>query len=571
MRGPGSGARSGPAEDAPAPEPEGWTLEQGRRLSASLLWRLQRNFFAVAGAQAWSQGIVPHYITGNAWIAGAYAQVVLGWLRDCTAPAREPGSFPPLDLRHPVTLLELGCGSGRFGFHFLDRLLDLLGRSSLRHVPVRYVMTDFTERNLEPLRGHPSLQPWIEAGVLDFACYDATADAPIRLERSGEVLSAGTLRNPLVVLANYVFDGLPQDAFAARGGRLHELLPTLTLPEEEADLDEPTILQRLDLAWEERPLPDAALAGYYGDPELDAVLGEYAGSLADTAILFPCAALRCLRHLAGLADGRLLLLSGDKGYCREELLEGRAEPELSLHGSFSLMVNYHAFGRWFARRQGEFLSTSHLQSSLNIVAGVLGTPPGGTAETRLAFEEACERRGADDFFDLKVSFGKPYDDLPLDNLLGWIRFSGWDASIFLGCWPTLMQHIATAPGVVRLEAYRAVHEVWNHYFALPEARDLAFHLGVLLCEIDCHTDALPFFHESVAVYGPNAATVFNIGLCLYHLGHLEAAREQVDRALADAPDFAPAVELRQEIAAALQAQRPPEPRKKRAGKRTRKT
>jgi hypothetical protein len=528
------------------PETADLTLERGKRLSESLLWRLQRSFFDNLGAQAWTKGIVPHYITGNGWIADAYAKVVLGWLRDCAGT---------LDPRHPVTLLELGCGSGRFGYLFFQRLLDLLGRSSLRQVKVRYVMTDFTESTLEPLRRHELLQPWIEQGILDFARYDASADGEIRLDRSGEVLGPQTLRNPLAVIANYVFDGIPQDAFAVRGGRLFELLATLTVPDEEEDLDDPTILQRVELSWEERP----ATPEPYGDPELDAILREYAERLSDTAVLFPSAAIRCLRHLGRLADGRLLLVAGDKGYAREELLAGRDAPELSIHGSFSMMVNFHALGRWLAHRGGEFLCTSHIHSSLNVVAGALG--PAGV-ETALAFDDAIERTGPDDFFDLKVGFGHPWDDLTLEHLLGWIRLSGWDANILLDAWPALMKHAAAAAGVFRLEIYRTVHEVWNHYFPLQEARDLPFHLGVLLCEIDCQGDALPFFHESVAVYGPNPATVFNIGLCLYHLEHLEEAREQVDQALEEAPDFEPALELRKEIAAALEAARPRKRRKK---------
>lgn len=532
------------------PEEADFLLERGRRLSESLLWRLQRNFFDHLGAQAWTKGIVPHYITGNGWIADAYAKVVLGWLRDCAGT---------LDLDHPVTLLELGCGSGRFGYLFFQRLLDLLDRSSLRHVKVRYVMTDFTESTLEPLRRHELLRPWIEQGILDFARYDASADGEIRLDVSGEVLGLRDLRNPLAVIANYVFDGIPQDAFAVRDGRLFELLATLTVPEEEEDLDDPTILQRVELSWEERP----AAAEPYGDPELDAILREYAERLRDTAVLFPSAAIRCLRHLSRLADGRLLLVAGDKGYCREELLAGRDEPALSIHGSFSLMVNFHALGRWIVHRGGEFLCTSHIHSSLCGVAGVLGSTRGSTAvETALAFDDAIERRGPDDFFDLKVGFGHAWDDLTLENLLAWVRLSGWDANVLLDAWPSLMQHASTAANVFRLEIYRTAHEVWNHYFPLHEARDLAFHLGVLLCEIDCHADALPFFHESMAVYGPNPATVYNIGLCLYHMGHLEEAREQIDQALEGAPDFAPALELREEIAAALKAARPRKRRKK---------
>src|SRR4029077_927192 len=73
------------------PEDAGHLLERGRRLSESLLWSLQQRFYDSQGARAWASGVVPHYITGNGWIADSYAKVVIGWLRDCTAAATEAG------------------------------------------------------------------------------------------------------------------------------------------------------------------------------------------------------------------------------------------------------------------------------------------------------------------------------------------------------------------------------------------------------------------------------------------------------------------------------------------------
>jgi tetratricopeptide (TPR) repeat protein len=225
-----------------------------------------------------------------------------------------------------------------------------------------------------------------------------------------------------------------------------------------------------------------------------------------------------------------------------------------VHGSFSLRVNYHALGRWFGHQGGELLSTTHLHSSLSIVAGLLGTPPGGWVETRLAFDEAIERMGPDDFFDLKKSVERGYHELPLEELLAWLRLSGWDSNIFLGCFPTLMKLVGSASDILRHEVFRTVQEVWRTYFPIRESRDLAFHLGVLLCEIQCYEDALPFFRQSAALYGPNPATVFNVGLCLFHLGDLEAALAHAEQAIAGAPDYEPARTLRNEAAAALAAE-----------------
>jgi hypothetical protein len=272
--------------------------EQGQRLSRSVLWEYQRRFFDHWGVAAWSNSVVPSYITNNPFIAAAYARVVLGWLRDCQAACGNPsppaGSFGPLDPGQPVYLVELGAGCGRFAFHFLKRFLAMREASSLRHVPVRYVMTDFAERNLAYWREHPSLRPFVEAGVLDFARFDPACDRELRLEVFGTTLSPGTVKNPVAVLANYVFDSLPQDAFAVTGGRLHESLATLTYPTPEPDPADPKWFARGRLTFEHRPIT----GDYYEDPEWNRVLKGYEERLDDTVVLFPEATLRCLDHLA---------------------------------------------------------------------------------------------------------------------------------------------------------------------------------------------------------------------------------------------------------------------------------
>lgn len=522
----------------------GFVLERNRRFSESLLWRLQRSFFDRLGAQAWTESLVPHYITSNPWIADAYAKVVLGWLRDLR---------PALDLGQPVHVVELGCGPGRFSYHFLIRFFDLLSRSPLAEVPVRYVATDFTEHNLDVLRSHPALQPFVEAGLLDFARYDAGADVEIALSHSGEVLGPGSVANPLAVIANYVFDGIPQDCFTLRGGHLHESFATLTSPRREPDLDDPTILSRVELSWKHRPLAAAP----YGEPDLDRIVEEYCERLSETTFLLPSAALRCLANLSQLAGGHLLLLSGDKGYSGETSLAGRGEPTLSRHGSVSMMVNYHAIGRWVEHRGGTFLTCSHESTHLNVSAALLGTPSAGGepprdwAETLLAFDDAIERRGPDDFFTLKKSIEAGYASLGLDRLLAWLRLSGWDHNVFLGCFPALIERIAEGPEAVAEAVAAAAQRVWEAYFPLREGSDLAFHLGLLAMAVERWQEALGYFEQSLRFYGDTAATAFNCALCLHQMGEREVALERLDDAAAAEPDLPGLENLRRGIEEAV--------------------
>jgi hypothetical protein len=64
----------------PRADKKNYPLEAKRRLSQSLLWRLQRNYFEQHGIDAWSSGTVPHHITSSPFIADAYARVVIGFL-----------------------------------------------------------------------------------------------------------------------------------------------------------------------------------------------------------------------------------------------------------------------------------------------------------------------------------------------------------------------------------------------------------------------------------------------------------------------------------------------------------
>jgi hypothetical protein len=55
-------------------------LEHFTRCSNSLLWKLMMSFYDRKGVESWSQGIVPHFITCNAFI-GRLEQRSLSQLR----------------------------------------------------------------------------------------------------------------------------------------------------------------------------------------------------------------------------------------------------------------------------------------------------------------------------------------------------------------------------------------------------------------------------------------------------------------------------------------------------------
>jgi tetratricopeptide (TPR) repeat protein len=516
-----------------------YALEEPRRLSQSRIWQLQRNFFEQQGHAAWGAGIVPSYITTNPFIANAYAQVVLGFLRDCADVAPDETEFPPLDLMQPVYVVELGAGAGRFAFNFLSKFGASLARAVLHDLPFKYVMTDLAAKNLDFWVSHPALQPFVESGRLDFALFDAEHPAPLELWHSGEVLDAGTVANPVVLLANYFFDSIPQDAFYVEAGKLNESWLKLASTQPEPDSDDPGLFRRVTLIYERQPVT----TDYYDDPDLNRLLESYRQSLDQTALDFPTAALACIRFFRALGGDRLLLLGGDKGYNRAEDLNGRQEPGYAVHGSFSMQVNYHAIGQYFRNAGGQALEMSYRYSGLNILGFLLGSHPNGFAETRHAFYEAIEKHGPDDYFNLTQGFEPHVAALKLEQLLAHLRFSGWDSHIFLKCFPVLLEQVGAADESQKAELHRAIEALRENYYYVGEDEDVLFDLGMLLDKLGAPAQAVGYFEESLRLCGPAPSTFYNKAVCHFRLRQLDRALSDVQQALALNPEFEQAQKL----------------------------
>src|SRR5262245_21134100 len=105
-----------PPATPPATGPQ-YVLEGPRRLSESIVWRLQREFYTRVGPEAWKPKGVPSFVTNNAFIARAYARVAVALLRDLLRTGT-------LDARQPLHVFELGGGAGRFTYLFLRALQE---------------------------------------------------------------------------------------------------------------------------------------------------------------------------------------------------------------------------------------------------------------------------------------------------------------------------------------------------------------------------------------------------------------------------------------------------------------
>lgn len=544
-----------PADVRPAPPPgpgpaasaDRVCLERDVRFGDSLLWTLQRRYFLQQGMAAWRAGTVPHYITSNPLIAEAYAGLVAAWQDDLAADgarATTPAARGP-DGAQPLYVIELGAGCGRFAFHFLkcffgDPPAGTPGRSA-----VTYVMTDFVEENLRFWQSHPRLKAYVDAGRLDFALFDPTASTGLELRVSGRRLAEGGIERPPVVIANYVLDGLPQDAFTVADGQLRELTVSLHSPAPVADRLDPALLERLELRY-----GHAAVAeGRYADAACAAVLAACGERLDGSHVLIPTAALRCLDRLRALARGSLLFIAADKGFVDPDALPGQAHPAPALHGSFSLPVNFHAIGQVVRARGGEYWFPAHPAERLAVCAYALGARPRQRSHTRSAYGRLVAQSGPDDAYALKKSLERHHADLDLDELLAWVRASRYDANVLLACRGTLMRRLPQATASQLGELRRVVAQVRDNFYAIGEHADLALALGTLLVAGHAYAEARALLEESLQVNGPSHAACFGLAVCHQQLGDIDAARTQARRAVDLAPTPADADAVHATLAA----------------------
>jgi tetratricopeptide (TPR) repeat protein len=502
-----------PTEGAPE-----YVVEAGKRLSESMLWRLQRDLYDTRGIQPWSRGDVPQSITTSPYIARAYAQIALGYIRDVQQR---------LDPHEPLYIVELGAGSGRFGFRFIKQLAHLLKGRDVHFI---YVMTDVSPTLIDFWQNHQSLRPLREAGQLDFAYFDAIKLGDIELINAKTVLRPDTLSNPLIVVGNYFVDSIPHDCFSIQEHQLFENQVRVVSNQPTLNLSGEHTLADLRISFDAQPCP----ADYYPEPELNRILEDYRQRLDNAMFLLPVAGVRCMRHFQTLSANRALFLVADIGSARESDISEYTSGGISGDSNFWLSVNFHAVGEYILQLGGGIFHPPQRHANLNISAFVLGGPGTDFGETALAYDQAISQLGPDDFFVLSGVVARHLESMHRGELLAFLRASGWDSDFFLVCLPYLLDSLQEISWSGKEDVRRAVAEAWEAYFPIgdtSEAADLPSGLGVLLYTIGDYADAKQYFQHSLELVGVDAGTTFNIALCLNRSGRHAEAAEWIDRTL----------------------------------------
>jgi SAM-dependent MidA family methyltransferase len=506
------------------------TKQQIYRFSEAPIWELQRSYYEEQGILAWQSEEVPLYITNNPIIAVTYAEILFGFLQDRARLGYTSA---------PVTILELGAGSGRLAFQILKELCELRDYAGILLPPFRYVMSDLAIKNITYWQRHRSLQPFIEQGILDFAKFDAVQDTELHLTQSGILIRPGDLEQPLLVIANYFFDSIPQELLYVDESRIYECDVSLQFPDGAADLGTSDMLEKVVPEYHYRRAAEYEQESYlYRD-----VIELYQQKLEDSHVLFPAIGLACLERLHELSQAGFMLLTADKGDHRLENWEYAEAPKLIHHGSFSLEANYHAIQYVFEQKGAQTLFTKHHYKNLNVGCILMLQDPISYANTRLAYRRFVDRFGPDDFFSLKAGFEGQINHMELSQLYSFWKLGGYDAQLFLQSAKRISDLLPDSGEQEMNDIRNGIHLMWEGYYPIEVKHDLALDCGMLLYQMDLFEDALLFFERSVHDYDADTAALYPMAICCYEVGREEAARDYTQRALAMEPEHEGALAL----------------------------
>lgn len=462
-------------------------LEASTPFAESLIWQLQRDYFTKAGIDSWREGDVPHYLTSNPVVGKTYAELVLALLRDRALIGHGTDR---------VYLLELGAGHGRLCYHFFKHFEKHYETGGIKLPLFTYILSDVAEANLAFFHDHPRLTPYIEAGWLDIAQFDVETDTDIHLQCARSTITQGNLAQPLIVVANYLFDTVSQDLFHIHDGAINRITLGLSTEDDPTDLSPAELIDALQLTHGTEPTTDPV---YPDDPQLNTLLEGYRKALDDSCLLLPHTGLRCLDRLGTLSHAGLVLLTADKGEHHLSNLDGLPPPGLVTHGSFSLPVNYHAFRMWAEARGGMALFPRHQQVHLDLGCLLVMPDTAAHVEIQTAYERFIGDYGPDDYFTLKKLIEQHFDTLSFNDIFAVTRLSSFDATIFRQLLPQL---IKLAPGLnenQRDSLSLAIPRVWDNHYSLGGKESFAAELGLLLFGIGRPEEAAAYSEQAAAL------------------------------------------------------------------------
>ncbi len=211
------------------------------------------------------------------------------------------------------------------------------------------------------------------------------------------------------------------------------------------------------------------------------------------------------------------------------------------------MVNFDAIGKYFQAVGGDALLPDKHFAGVSLCAFLQHGPGQQFPATIKAYRETQERFGTDDLFAVLAWLNAHMEETSVPQILSVLRLSRWDPVALVRLFPVLARQLGTVIGE-RYDLRSAVLRTWANFYPVhPNDNVLPFYCGAVLLQLCFYEEALPMFKASQQLFGPSAATSYNLGLCLMGLNRNAEALAAMNEASGLDPAFEPARQMRDKL------------------------
>ncbi len=445
------------------------------RLDESAIFARQAEVYERLGMRAWSDGLVPWRATTCPLLAEVEAELIAAF----DADVRAAGALTPDDV---LTLIDVGAGTGRLGFHLAPLL-------AARGVRAKLVLTDVSASNVEALASHRQLASLSAAGQVTFARFDALSPTP--LGNSGAT----------VLLAHYLFDTLPHRAFrVTREGGFEGLVDVEQEP----------------WAWRYQPAEVPASLTARGE-------GTF---------LLPVGAARALTAWRECFTGPVLVLAADKGVAPRRPTE---DPLLARHESVSAGVDFEALASMTP-------GFSHLSPSTPSNVFALHAFVSARGETPNVGEAWSRRGAANEVLGLLERFDALLKtEASVDAIFGVLDESRADPDLLAQLASRLKESSLTPSQATHL--VELLVRAAQQHFVFRQQLDVPFTLAITAHHVGALELAAALYLLSLEESGAHDSTLLNLALAQHALGRPALACEALEVLLAHTADHPRALAL----------------------------
>lgn len=446
-----------------------------KSLSSSPIWQAQRDYYAQQGVESWRQS-VPFYATSNAFIASCYVKSITACMRDLRAKGDQSA----------VTIVELGAGVGQLSYLLLDQLSRCEG---LNADDWRYIMTDAETSLVDFWKSHPGFSHYFESQQLEASVWEIGSEMP-------SCVMAASEQGLVIYIANYIFDSLPADVYRIQA---ETIAPVYVALNQSLPIDD---FSSLTLSFDIQP------EAHIEDP----ILEQYRQTLLNTTILYPSATLAWLESVKAISPHGYLVLCSDKAYVDLEELDGLSMPEVTPHqGCFSMMVNMHALSEW-CHNQGGFFSLPTRRSGLKTMLLAVGLQQCNFPQLITACA-AVNQFTPGQYLDIYKHCRLQAAQLSLDTWTSFLGLSGWDPTLFLHGYRTILDQLDGADMLTVNYLLDHLDLIASQAYWLPFYQDIWFMLGVLCHQLKRYHQASRYYQQSLQYYPGVFGVYFNLAIC----------------------------------------------------------